>query len=127
MYLPALAGSPAALDFAITAPQRQEALAIASRETGAAAADYARLKERHLDTAKSCEAQGVVFVPMVAESTGTWDKGAATVLKHLATAVAARSGDAPDAAQAALLQELSVTVRSWRGRAALRRRQELVA
>ena len=41
VYLPALAGSPAALDFAITAPQRQEALAIASRETGAAAADYA--------------------------------------------------------------------------------------
>ena len=105
VYLPALAGSPAALDFAITAPQRQEALAIASRETGAAAADYARLKERHLDTAISCEAQGVVFVPMVAESTGTWDKGAATVLKHLATAVAARSGDAPDTAQAALLQE----------------------
>ena len=66
-------------------------------------------------------------MPMVAESTGTWDKGAATVLKHLATAVAARSGDAPDTAQAALLQELSVTVRSWRGRAALRRRQELVA
>ena len=27
VYLPALAGSPAALDFAITAPQRQEALA----------------------------------------------------------------------------------------------------
>ena len=39
IFLPALAGSPAALDFAVTAPQRQETLALA--ETGAAAATLA--------------------------------------------------------------------------------------
>ena len=126
VFLPALAGSPAALDFAVTAPQRQETLAKASRETAAAAADYARHKENHLNTAQCCEAQGIVFVPMVVESTGTWDKGAEVVLKHLARAVAARTGVESATTHAALFQELSVTVRSWRARAALRRRQELV-
>ena len=63
---------------------------------------------------------------MVVESTGTWDKGAEVVLKHLARAVAARTGVESATTHAALFQELSVTVRSWRARAALRRRQELV-
>ena len=74
VYLPVLAGSPAALDFAGTAPERQETLAKAIRETAAAAADYARHKKSHLNTAQCCEAQGIVFVPMVVKSTGTWDK-----------------------------------------------------
>ena len=122
--LPALSGSPAALDFAITAPQRQETLAMAGRATGAAADAYARHKESHLDTARSCEHQGVTFVPMVAETTGTWDTGAITVLKHVAKAVSARTGEDPASTQAAILQELSVAMRSWRARAALRRRHE---
>ncbi|CAE7837342.1 unnamed protein product [Symbiodinium sp. KB8] len=54
VYLPALSGSPAALDFAITAPQRQGTLAMAGRATGAAAEAYARHKESHLDAARSC-------------------------------------------------------------------------
>ena len=124
VYLPALGGSPAALDFAVTAPQRQETLSIAGRATGAAAASYARHKEAHLDTAKCCESQGIVFVPMVVETTGTWDKGAAVVLNHIARAVAARTGEDAGAAQTALMQELSVVVRTWRARAALRRRCE---
>ena len=124
VYLPALSGSPAALDFAITAPQRQGTLAMAGRATGAAAEAYARHKESHLDTARSCEHQGVSFVPMVAETTGTWDKSAMTVLKNVAKAVAARTGEDPASTQAAILQELSVTIRSWRARAALRRRHE---
>ena len=124
VYLPALSGSPAALDFAITAPQRQETLAMAGRATGAAADADARHKESHLDTARSCEHQGVTFVPMVAETTGTWDKGTMTVLKHVAKAVSARTGEDPASTQAAILQELSVAMRSWRARAALRRRHE---
>ena len=124
VYLPALGGSPAALDFAITAPQRQETLSIAGRATGAAAASYARHKEDHLDTAQCCEFQGIVFVPMVVETTGTWEKGAAVVLNHIARAVAARTGEDAGAAQTALMQELSVVVRTWRARAALRRRCE---
>ena len=61
---------------------------------------------------------------MVAETTGTWDKSAMTVLKNVAKAVAARTGEDPASTQAAILQELSVAIRSWRARAALRRRHE---
>ena len=111
IYVPALAGSPAALDFAVTAPQRRETLAAAGLQTGAAAAAYARHKEQHLNTARACEAHGVVFVPMVLESTGTWDSGAAIVIKHVARAVAARGGEEPQHLHAALLQELCVVAR----------------
>lgn len=63
-------------------------------------------------------AQGVAFVPMVAECTR-----ASKVLKHLTHATATRSGDEP-AACYQLLQELGVTIRAFRARA-VRRRTEL--
>ena len=122
MYLPAFAGSPVALDFAITAPQRQETLAHASRHTGAAAAAYAQHKELHLDTAQACAAQGVKFMPMVAECTGAWAPEALKVLKHVAHAAAPHSGDEPAVCYGLLLQELVVAIRTFRARASLRRR-----
>ena len=124
-FLPALARSPAALDFAVTAPQRQETLALAARKTGAAAAAYAPHKEAHLDTAQACENQGVVFVPTVVEATGTWDKGAVIVLEHIARAVAARTGEEPAHLHSVMMQGLCVSVRASRARAALRRRYEI--
>eukprot|EP00439_Symbiodinium_sp_Y106_P071086 s1078_g12.t1 len=75
---------------------------------GAAAAAYARHKQNHQQTALACGAQGVAFVPMVAEATGTWDSGAAAVIKHVARAVAARAGDEPGPLHFLLLQELCV-------------------
>ena len=111
----------------MTAPQRQEPLASARSEAGAAAAAYARHKEAHLGTAAACTALGIRFTPMVVETTGHWDAGAARVLKQLAGAVAARAGEDPATLRGCLLQELSVAVRSFRAQAALRRRQELVA
>ena len=73
MYLSAFAGFPIGFDFSITAPQRQETLAQVSVLTAAATEAYARHKEHHLHTAQACEQQGVKFVPLIAESTGTWD------------------------------------------------------
>ena len=64
---------------------------------------------------------------MVAESTGTWDEGGMAVLKHVAQAVAAQSGEDPVTCFSLLLQELGVAIRSFRARAALRRRSEGVA
>ena len=127
LYLPAWLGSPVAFDFAITAPQRQETLAQASVQAGAAAEAYARHKESYLDTAAACAAQGVRFVPLVVETTGHWEAAAGRVLKQIAGAVAARTGSEPGPVHDALLQELSVVVRSCRARAALRRRAELDA
>ena len=114
IHLPAWAGFRAALDFAVTAPQRQETLARASVETGAAATAYARQKEAHLGTAAACAAQGVIFRPLVVETTGCWEPSAGTFLKLLAGAVATRSGE-------------EAGLSSFRARAALWRRSELAA
>ena len=114
VYLPAWAGSPVAFDFAVTAPQRPETLAQACREAGASAAAYARCKEECLGTAATCAAQGIKFLPMIVETTGNWDVGAARVLKQLADAVTTRTGEAKEQLHALLLQELSVAVRSYR-------------
>ena len=124
VYLPAFAGSPIAFDFAITAPQRQETLAQASVRTAAAAEAYARHKELHLHTAQACEQQGIKFVPLVAECTGTWDPSALKILKYVAHAAAAKTGAEPAVCYNQLLQELGTTIRSFRARAALRRRFE---
>ena len=100
-------------------------LTLAARQIGAAAAAYACHKEAHLDTAQACENQGVVFVRLVVEATGTWDKGAAIVLQHIAWAVAARAGEEPAHIHCVMMQELCVSVRAFRARGALRRRYEI--
>ena len=64
---------------------------------------------------------------MVVETTGAWYKGAAVVLNHIARAAAARTGEDAGTAQTALMQELSVVVRSWRAQAADARPQSEVA
>jgi CHAD domain-containing protein len=62
---------------------------------------------------------------MVVESTGAWDAAADRVLRQLARAAAAREGEDPSALHGELLQDMSVAVRRFRARAALRRRAEL--
>ena len=96
-----------------------------SRPNVLKAAAHARQKESHLGTAQACALQGVAFVPMVVETTGHWDVGAARVLRHIANAVAARTGEMAELVHNTMLQELCVVVRSFRARAALRRRCEL--
>ena len=93
-----------------------------TRHTGAAATAYAQHKELHLDTAQACAAQGVKFMPMVAECTGAWAPEALKVLKHVAHAAAPHSGEEPAVCYGLLLQELAVAIRTFRARASLRRR-----
>ena len=52
IFLPSLSGSPAAIDLAVTAPQRQESLAQASQQAAAAASQYAAVKSAHQNTAQ---------------------------------------------------------------------------
>ena len=123
VYLPSFLGRPTALDFAVTAPQQLDVLGARGATTAAVA--YADDKRRHLDTAAACEAQQVAFLPMVVETTGAWAPEAAKALGHIARCVAA--GTMADPAAATLLQQACVLVRSWRARAALRRRAELTS
>ena len=64
---------------------------------------------------------------MVVESTGAWSTSASHTLRLLARATAAREGEDAASCYTHLLQELCVTARRFRGRAALRRRAELVS
>ena len=125
IYLPCLQGSPSALDLAITGFQRIETLPQASQASGSSAAAYASVKSSHHNTAQLCAEQGIHFIPVVAETTGTWDATSAQVLRTISRAAAAREGAEPGGHHALLLQELSVTIRGYRARAALRRRAAL--
>ena len=116
VFLPAFLGRPTAIDFAITAPQRLDVLG--SQGGASAASVYTDHKKRHLDTAAACAAQHVEFLPLVAETTGAWAPEAAKALDHISRAAGASHGST-------LLQEACVLIRTWRARAALRRRAEL--
>ena len=122
VYLPAwLNGSPAALDFAVTAPQRQATIQQASMEALFSARQYSDTKRAHLDTARLCSEVGVEFQPMVCETTGAWSPEAFFVLKQLSRTAASLTGRDEDACLAETLQNLSVTVRRCQARALLRR------
>ena len=94
---------------------------------GAAAAAYAHHKGTYLATAQTCERQGILFLPMVVETTGNWDARAYKALRHIAQGVASRTGTDHATTLSTLLQEASVVVRGFRARAALRRRAELAS
>ena len=122
VYLPSwTSGRPAALDFAVTAPQRQETLSEASQRALTAADDYVLKKKTHLNTASLCEANGVTFLPMVVESTGAWATSSAKVLYELACAAAAKSGRDPKDVHRELLEGCSVCVRRCKAQAVLKR------
>ena len=125
IFLPSYLGTPAALDLAVTGPQRQGVVGEAAQKSLAAATAYADLKKAHLDTAQLCQAQGVRFLPLVAETTGAWEPEAGKLIAQVARATAVREGANPAALHAELLQELCVAARSARARAALRRRAEV--
>ena len=114
IYLPSLHGSPAALDLAITAPQRQEVVGQAAVSALAAASQYAAKKASHLNTANLCAQQGVRFVPLVVESTGAWDREASHILLQISRSAAARTGEDAGVLHGDLLQELCVLMRSHR-------------
>ena len=127
IYVPSFMGSAIAFDLAVTAPQRQHTLAEAAKASLAAATTYADVKAGHLGIADACRAQGVRFVPLVAETTGAWEPTAARALLHVAQAVASREGGEVVAVHGQLLQHLCVLARGHRARAALRRRVELAS
>jgi hypothetical protein len=112
IFLPNLNGVPAALDLVITAPQRQDIVALAGATSLAAATSYAATKKSHLNTAALCMQQGVHFMPVVAESTGAWEPEASKLLLQLSRSTAARTGDDAATLHSDLLQELSVVIRS---------------
>eukprot|EP00435_Cladocopium_sp_Y103_P074828 s60_g51.t1 len=126
IFVPCLEGTPTALDFAVTGPQRTESLSQAMHKPVSAAAAYADLKATRQDTGRLCSEQGINSQPMVVETTGAWDKTASHVLHIVAAAVAARERATVADLHNRLLQELSITTRRFRAQATLRRRAEII-
>ena len=93
----------------------------AAEEPLYAASAYAETKRSHLDTARQCRANGVEFIPMVAETTGAWEPSALRVLRQLARMSAQVTGKPVERECAELLQRLSVRLRRAHSRALLRR------
>ena len=95
-----------------------------AHEPLAAANAYSQSKRNYKNTALECESQGVLFQPMVLETTGAWSVEALAVLKSLAKAAGLRSGrDASEILQE-FLQASSATIRRANARAHLKRRAQ---
>ena len=125
VYLPSwVAGAPAALDFAVTSPARQDIVAQAAETALAAATAYSDKKREHLNTEALCREAGVTFVPMVVETTGAWAPEAMKVLRRIAAATAAATGRDAAAIRQEMLQGAAVYVRRANARAELRRARD---
>lgn len=70
IFVPSFASSPTAFDIAVTAPQRAESLAVASQQALSAASAHAATKAQRMNTSQECASQGIIFAPLVLESTG---------------------------------------------------------
>ncbi|CAE8581495.1 unnamed protein product [Polarella glacialis] len=123
IYLPTWTnGSPMALDFTITAPQRSDIIDLAAKEGLAAAQAYSQTKREFLGTEAACaQAAGVAFQPMVAETSGAWSPATLAVLKQLAKAVSVRQCSDHDAVLREMIQRTSMCIRRASAVAHLRR------
>ena len=86
-----------------------------------AATEYYNTKRSHENTQEECDAAGVHFLPMVAETTGAWAPESLAVWKQLAKATAVRQGREAAIVLHEMLQSLAVTIRGANAKAYLRR------
>ena len=122
VYIPTwIHGLPAELDFAITAPQQQRIVDRAATNALAAATEYCDTKRAHENTQAACDAAGITFIPMVAETTRAWAPESLAVWKQLAVAAAIRQDRDAKVVMREMLQSLSVTIRRANAKAFLRR------
>ena len=93
----------------------------AAKNALAAATEYCDTKRNHDTTESQCNAAGVTFLPMVAETSGAWAPESLKVWKQLATAAAARQGLDAAIVMREMIQSLAVAIRGANARAYLRR------
>ena len=113
-------GAPAAFDFAITSPARQD-IVVAAAESNAAARAYEQAKRLYLNTADDCQRQGINFIPMVGEPSGGWGPSAMWVFKTVSKAIANTCGVDAMTVQREHRQALGILLRQANARAIFRR------
>ena len=99
-------GRQTAFDVAVTSPLGQSILPRSSKSSGAAleAMKSHKFSKHH----RPCQANGVVFIPLVVETLGGWDSDAVFHLRAIAKQATSRSPSSPETAINQLFQRLSV-------------------
>lgn len=93
----------------------------AARQASATAAAYETYKLTYKDTAAQCKAQGLQFVPLVAESSGEEGPSAVRTLYRIAKTAGTREDQDADEGLGQYYPRLSVVIRRAHGEAVLRR------
>ncbi|CAK9016518.1 unnamed protein product [Durusdinium trenchii] len=113
---------PAAFDFAVSSGLRSGVLPSTVGHGGHAALVYEERKRMHQRTEAQCRAQGLQFLPIVAEGcAGGWGPTAMAVFRQLGSFLAARTGDSTSKMTEQLMQGLSITLQRENARAVVRR------
>jgi hypothetical protein len=113
--------SKVALDFAYVNPQNLSHLNAAANTRLAAASAYSDTKRKHLDTARQCEAAGILFQPMVFETLGGASQECMDVLNNLSRQVAVNTKTPYEEVAHRLRQRISVDLQRANHRAFARR------
>jgi len=115
-------------DLAITSGLRVGAVAGSAQDGTRSAADYEARKRSHHNTEATCTAEGLQFVPLVAEAcAGGWAPAATSTWKLLARAVAGRTGESVSVLTERLQQTLALTLQRENARAVLRRAGDAIS
>jgi hypothetical protein len=123
VYLPRWRrGGPAALDFAVTSGLRSDIVRRSAVDGSSAVSAYEDVKRSHLDTAASCQAEGLTFIPVVCEADGGgWGPAAQKTWNELAKHKSALTGEDVSKVAVRLLQSLGLVLHRENARAIIRR------
>ncbi len=129
IYIPRWrAGAPAALDLAVTSGLRADAVRLSAFDGAAATKAYEDYKREYMDTEQLCLAEGITFIPIIAEADGGgWGPQAHKVFNALAKLKSTITGEHEDTTVSHILQSLNLTLHRENARAILRRRPQFNA
>ena len=113
-----------ALDFAVTSGLRDTASTIS--DPTSPTNTYEAFKRNHMDTERTCVAEGLGFTPMVVEAVGgAWGAAANSIFTELAKAKSIVTGEPVDLLLGQLRQHLGVVLHRENARAILKRSRVL--
>ena len=110
-----------ALDVAVVCPQTGGNMGTAAMEILGAAEEYCRTKCGHKETEEKCRERGIVFQPMIFESTGGVAYEAVEVIKCLNRAVAEHTNSPYGEVAQRFWQRISIDIQRAQHRALARR------
>ena len=115
-------GLPLAMDFAVTSGIRQGSARASVQDPSFAVTAYEDQKRNHLNTARLCSEEGLLFSPMVVEANGgMWGPAAQGVFSELAKTKSVFTGEPRDTILGQLYQSLDVVLQRENARSILKR------